>query len=644
MATKARIDLVGTDKTKRAFRSAEGSLKRFRTAALGVGAILTTGLFTRATKGAIDFADSLDKAAKVAGVSAEFLQEMQFAGDQLGITTRQVEEGFRRFTRRLGEFANSGAGPAAKAIEQLGIEVTDAEGKFRGSEVIFRDFAARLEEFDTFAKKSAVAAQIFGDDAGPKLALLLDQGVRGIDRLSQEARDIGAVMSNEVIANAVEAKDALAKLSSVLKVQLSTALVDLAPLLTSAAQGFVELAKVARLAFSDLNNLSADLLIRKLDNLEELRADTIDRLTSAKEAAGDNSFLGTVNNLFSRDVETFQTKVDELDVAIMEAELALGSLNLKAAFEEGIAGGSLIPPEGLIDAAALKKDVDAILKRLNPLKSAAIKFNEEVAKIEKSDLGTNEKIAALQKLEQEFAAATGGAKEFADSTKEFELLQDRLFPLQKAAKDFNAELALIKRNTIAGPEQEEAIRRLEKGFSDATGANKELQKENKKLGDGAVDMGFAFSSAFEDAILGGEKFSDVLDGLLEDLAKIALRVAVTAPLGTAVGTGIATTFPGFASGTNFAPGGLAVVGERGPELVDLPRGSRVHPNGAGGTTVNIVNNTGERTDVRRSNDGSGRELINVIIGQVAQSISSGGPVAQAMQGAFGVRRQGIVRT
>lgn len=34
---------------------------------------------------------------------------------------------------------------------------------------------------------------------------------------------------------------------------------------------------------------------------------------------------------------------------------------------------------------------------------------------------------------------------------------------------------------------------------------------------------------------------------------------------------------GYATGTNFAPGGAAWVGEEGPELVDLPRGSRVTP-------------------------------------------------------------------
>jgi hypothetical protein len=39
-----------------------------------------------------------------------------------------------------------------------------------------------------------------------------------------------------------------------------------------------------------------------------------------------------------------------------------------------------------------------------------------------------------------------------------------------------------------------------------------------------------------------------------------------------------TKFLGFAGGTNFAPGGMSLVGERGPELVNLPRGSKVIPN------------------------------------------------------------------
>jgi hypothetical protein len=40
----------------------------------------------------------------------------------------------------------------------------------------------------------------------------------------------------------------------------------------------------------------------------------------------------------------------------------------------------------------------------------------------------------------------------------------------------------------------------------------------------------------------------------------------------------ATPIPQFRQGTNFAPGGRALVGEAGPEIVDLPQGARVVPN------------------------------------------------------------------
>jgi hypothetical protein len=49
--------------------------------------------------------------------------------------------------------------------------------------------------------------------------------------------------------------------------------------------------------------------------------------------------------------------------------------------------------------------------------------------------------------------------------------------------------------------------------------------------------------------------------------------------------------PGFAGGVNDFAGGLAMVGERGPELVNMPRGSSVTPNnrlsGMGGATVHV---------------------------------------------------------
>lgn len=58
---------------------------------------------------------------------------------------------------------------------------------------------------------------------------------------------------------------------------------------------------------------------------------------------------------------------------------------------------------------------------------------------------------------------------------------------------------------------------------------------------------------------------------------------------------IAGTVPAFASGTSFAPGGVALVGEEGPELVNVPRGSRVYP---APQTRSMLDNSGLQSEVR----------------------------------------------
>ena len=61
----------------------------------------------------------------------------------------------------------------------------------------------------------------------------------------------------------------------------------------------------------------------------------------------------------------------------------------------------------------------------------------------------------------------------------------------------------------------------------------------------------------------------------------------------------------YASGTMYAPGGYSLVGERGPEIVELPRGSKVFPNGTvpagfgGGETVYETNTYNVTIDASR---------------------------------------------
>ena len=78
-------------------------------------------------------------------------------------------------------------------------------------------------------------------------------------------------------------------------------------------------------------------------------------------------------------------------------------------------------------------------------------------------------------------------------------------------------------------------------------------------------------------------------------AGIAL-IAIGAAIKAGAGGGLK-----FATGTTNAPGGMALVGERGPELVNLPRGSQVIPNG--------------RTSAMLGGIGGGVEVFGVLRGQ-----------------------------
>lgn len=93
--------------------------------------------------------------------------------------------------------------------------------------------------------------------------------------------------------------------------------------------------------------------------------------------------------------------------------------------------------------------------------------------------------------------------------------------------------------------------------------------------------------------------------------------------------------PGFAAGTSSAPGGLALVGERGPELVGLPRGATVTPAAqsrdllmsgaqimAGQTT-----NANMRTTINIDARGQGAGQAAAIMGAVRAGLAAEGRLA-----------------
>lgn len=140
-----------------------------------------------------------------------------------------------------------------------------------------------------------------------------------------------------------------------------------------------------------------------------------------------------------------------------------------------------------------------------------------------------------------------------------------------------------------------------------------------------ADLNQDLKDGLIDAIIEGKNFGEVLENVAKQLAKAALQAALfgDGPLAGLFGGGgfLGGLFGGgglkfFARGTNYAPGGAAIVGEEGPELVHLPRGSKVIPNhklgqGGGRSQVDVFVHPSGEFDTR----------VQQISGDVAVNVS-----------------------
>jgi hypothetical protein len=158
------------------------------------------------------------------------------------------------------------------------------------------------------------------------------------------------------------------------------------------------------------------------------------------------------------------------------------------------------------------------------------------------------------------------------------------------AKEIERLNEMLARGAIDWDTYHRALFNAQDDFDAATKGAKDAAKD---LNDAAKDLGLTFASAFEDAIVGGKGFQEILRGIEQDILRIVTRKMVTEPFANfltgAIGGGgfLSGLFGGggdipvFHSGTDYVPKtGLAV----------LQKGERVVPaseNRAGGENISI---------------------------------------------------------
>lgn len=229
-------------------------------------------------------------------------------------------------------------------------------------------------------------------------------------------------------------------------------------------------------------------------------------------------------------------------------------------------------------------------------------------------------------LEGELARVTQGSDEW-----------KRIFEdLQRVAENIvnaNVETLTEKLNSgkITTDEFKDALIKLKEQFQDFPLVAKSLDDDLKKVDasakktvDVVKDLGMTFQSAFEEAIFSGNSLREVLQGLLEDIAKIIVRKAIIEPLTTGLLSMLKLPFAyggvisdgyviPFATGGIVASPtifpmakGVGLMGEAGPEaIMPLTRTTSgelgVKAKGQGnGSVVNIYVSTPDADSFRRS--------------------------------------------
>lgn len=189
------------------------------------------------------FAEQLQSGATSAGLTAEALQKIQFAGTQSAVSAEEMTGALARLSRQLHE-ARNGSAQALETFKQAGISPEQVRG-FRTSADALRGLADRMQRIKDPIEKQGLAMALLGRGSHNMVGLL-SKGSAAMDAMGKEALEVGAVLAGPQVQALAEVEDSLSKLWQVLKVFTAGIAARFAPAIGKAVDAFLELYKAHR--------------------------------------------------------------------------------------------------------------------------------------------------------------------------------------------------------------------------------------------------------------------------------------------------------------------------------------------------------------------------------------------------------------
>lgn len=273
-----------------AFSGIVEKLKKALTAA-GIAAAVTAiaNAFKQAIDMAAQYGDQVDKGSQRLGISTDAYQEWAHALEQSGADISELGIGIKNINSFLSGNAEEGL---ADAFAELGISAKDAEGNVKSTEAALREVILTLAGMEQDAYRGTMLTSIFGR-SGQDLNAFLNTGRQGIQELTEEAHDLGLVMTGEEITNSVAYGDAIANMNAAVDALKMSVVTGLLPALTEAAEFVTQIISFfnfrskqdnsAEAQFERIDDAAADAMV-SIGSTENTANNLIDKLASMGDA------------------------------------------------------------------------------------------------------------------------------------------------------------------------------------------------------------------------------------------------------------------------------------------------------------------------------------------------------------------------
>ena len=560
-------------------------------AAFGIQASL--GGVLSFTKSIFDSASAIHDMGERLGISAEAVQGFQYAAEQAGSSLDAVGSAITRMNKGLAE----GDKNTVAALRQAGLEFDTIRNM--KPEDAFLAITDAIAQIPDPMERSQVTLALFGKSAA-ELLPAITEGFRGTAAAASK-------MSNETIAALERAQDAWDTLGKDVTRVTGTMIADMIEGTRQATSSwgnfwqFMKDATAAGLggatALANIQSRLIDTAVAFVGPIEDVKKglhatkeETDAAEKAAEKYAGAWAELNSMGNDYAATVANINPKIAEQASYYLKAGASVATV--AAAFPQLSQAQAQALAEMLKQHEATVKAIEKIegdhskAIETNFLGLSKAQNDAMQKEIEGKGRAATQLIALDEHLTDEYNKQTMSRAAYADA-KVWESAQKQIDAFEKTGasaqqlSDFSAKIW-----------EEAAIKASEIDWT----SSQTIDNITNKAIDGVKKMAAAGASAIQ-SLQGGTKLPG--SSYEQDFGQNYL----VSPTGSKVPLGPGgnlpknwfdlysgkSNFPQFAGGVNNFSGGLAIVGERGPELVNLPGGSDVIPSGRGGGVTQIFN-------------------------------------------------------